>query len=581
MSLFPGNHLKKLFIMSSVCILAGGLLTASDTSSSPFSKSKTALATSYLEDNISTKENIFHYKSKDYTCSSIPGGMVAAPFDKTSTLGNGYEYTWARDTAISMHTVASLYEKSIKADNSKDIQKYGLYLYNYITNWLTKTVFQTPADISMFYVDSKQAPRTFQADGPPARVRALTYMSELFIQHPKTIKISEDKTVDLNKEFVIKNIFNPKTPKTDLIGYELKYITKNWNKITVGLWEMSHGHHYYTQMLDLIALIKSAALAKQLGYKQWPNKCLEQAYNIVVNLKSFYQKWQYYGEKHNLPKPQISMKIITELKDAKEKPIKNLDKWYEKYQRAAGLNISVVLGSLYGNIFDDLQEGSETYNLLKSNKFYKKIRKEINSFNVFPYSNEMIQTAYYLLNANVAKDVNPPYSQGIDVYAINSKKNFENGFGPFIGRYPSDHYTGFSWSDINKKANPWFISTVGMARYYYNLAYEYKVLGTITIPVKKSSTPEVINFFKQATRNKDLKPGTYKKGSKEFNEIISGLINSGNAIVKSANLIAEKYDMHMSEQIDRDTGKEASFPNLSWSYSSYIDTESDYNKAVK
>ena len=27
----------------------------------------------------------------------------------------------------------------------------------------------------------------------------------------------------------------------------------------------THGHHYYTQMLDLIALVKGAALAEQLG----------------------------------------------------------------------------------------------------------------------------------------------------------------------------------------------------------------------------------------------------------------------------------------------------------------------------
>ncbi len=574
------NKFSRLLALTTACLMTGSLLAASETPNAPFTKKGTALATSHLEANIATKDNVFQYKSKDYKCSSIPGAMVAAPVDKSSSLGNGYEYTWARDTAISMHTIASLYEKAIQAKNTQDIQKYGHYLYNYITNWLPKTVFQNPADISMFYVDSKQAPRTFQADGPPARVRGLTYMSEIFINNPQTIKISDDKTVELNKEFVVKNIFNPKTPKTDLIGYELKFITKKWNDITVGLWEMTHGHHYYTQMLDLIALVKGAALAKQLGYKKWPGKCLKQAYNIAVNLKSFYQEWEYYGEKHNLPKPQITMTIITELQDAKEKPIKNLDKWYEKYQRAAGLNISVVLGSLYGNIFDDMQEGSQTYNTLKRFKYYKKLREEINSFNVLPYSNEMIQTAYYLLNANVATDVNPPYSLGIDVYAINNKILFEDGCGPYLGRYPSDHYTGFSWSDITKKANPWFISTVGMARYCYNLVSEYKVLGEIVIPDEKSSTPKVISFFRQITGNKDFKPGTYKKDSKEFNEIISGLINSGNAIVKSANVIAEKYDMHMSEQIDRNTGKETSFPNLSWSYSSYLDTESAYNNAV-
>jgi glucoamylase len=544
-----------------------------------FTKENIKKVTNYLESNIATKTNVFNYKGKDYICKSIPGAMIAAPVDKTSPkLDNEYKYTWARDTAISMHTIASLYEQAITSNNKKDIQKYGHYLYNYITNWLPKTVFQNPADISMFYVDSKQAPRTFQADGPPARVRALTYMSEIFIKNPQTIKLA-DKTIELNKEFVVKNIFNPKTPKTDLIGYELKYISKNWNTKTVGLWEMTHGHHYYTQMLDLNALVKGAVLAKQLGYKNWTSKCLKQAYNIAVNLKSFYQEWKYYGEKHNLAEPQITIKIITELQNAEEKPIKVTDKWYEEYQRAGGLNTSVILGSLYGNIFDNLQKNSETYKLLYRYKYYKKLRANINEFNFLPYSNEMIQTAYYIRNANVAKNIEPPYSQGIDVYKINTKENLKNGFGPYIGRYPSDHYNGMSWSDINAEGNPWFITNAGLARYYYNLAYEYRVLGEVNIPDAKSNTPEVINFFRQASGIKDLKPGIYKKGSDIFNKIISGLSDSGNALMKSINKAAEKYDMHMSEQIDRNTGKEASFQNLSWSYSSFLDTYMKINRA--
>ena len=330
-------------------------------------------------------------------------------------------------------------------------------------------------------------------------------------------------------------------------------------------------------MLDLNALVRGAVLAKQLGYKNWTSKSLKQAYKIAVNLKSFYQEWKYYGEKHNLSEPQISMKIITELQNSEGKPIKVTDKWYEDYQRAGGLNTSVILGSLYGNIFDDFQKGSEAYKLLSTYKYYKKLRANLNNFNFLPYSNEMIQTAYYIRNANVAKTVEPAYALGIDVYKINTKENLVDGFGPYIGRYPSDHYNGLNWSNINVKGNPWFITTAGLARYYYNLAYEYKVMGEIKIPDGKSSTPDVIDFFRQSSGIKNLKPGIYKKGSKKFNKIIIGLIDSGDVMMKSVNKIAEKYDMHMSEQIGRNTGKEVSFQNLSWSYSSYIDTKTAYN----
>jgi len=362
----------------------------------------------------------------------------------------------------------------------------------------------------------------------------------------------------------------------DKIGYELNFICNNWNKETVGLWEMTSGHHFYTKMLDFNGLINGAALSKQLGYNKWTNKCLKQAFEIAHNLRGHYQEWEYYGFKHDLKSPQCTIKIVTELRHPDEKNIIPTEQWYEQYKRAAGLNASVLLGVLYANTFNDFQTNSQTFKLLHKNKYYKKLIENLNSYNFLPISNEVIQTAYYLRNANVGKDVDPPYSQGIDVYKINTL-----GKGPFIGRYPSDHYTGEYWSNNNLYGGPWFITTLGMARYYYTLAYEYKVIGSINIPNEDSSTPQVLNFFRQATSDNNLQPGIYKRGDKEFNRIIEGLINSGNKIVEAVNSIAENNDMHMSEQIDRNTAKETSFPNLSWSYSSYIDTYNQYIQTVK
>ncbi len=568
------KFLQTLF-MGFLILISAELISAAESSPAIFPTKNIELVKTHLQKNIATKENVFNFKSKEYECNSVPGAMVAAPNDTNNPLlGNGYEYTWARDTAISMHSIASLYEEAIISKNNEQIQKYGEYLYNYI-NWLKKTVFMKPADISMFYVDGTQAPRTFQADGPPARVRTLVYISDLFINLPQSI-IVDGKKVELNKNFVTENIFSPQKPDTDLIGYELNFICNNWNKETVGLWEMTSGHHYYTKMLDFNALIKGAALAKQLGYSKWSNRCLKQAFEISNNLKGYYQDWEYYGFKHDLKTPQCTIKIVTELRDPEEKTIIPTEHWYEQYKRAAGLNTAVLLGVLYGNTFNDFQSDSPTFKVLNKNKYYKKLIENLAAYNFLPTSNEIIQTAYYLRNANTAKDVEPPYSQGIDVYKINSI-----GKGPFIGRYPSDHYTGEYWSNNNLYGGPWFITTLGLARYYYTLANEYKTTGIINIPAENSPTPEVLNFFRQITFNTNLQPGTYKQGGKDFNSIIEGLINSGNKIVEAINSVAENNNMHMSEQIDRNTGKETSFQNLSWSYSSYIDTYNQYIKTVK
>jgi len=524
--------------------------------------------TGYLEKNIATKTNVFSYKEKDYSCKSIPGAVIAST--------KGMNAVWARDTALVMGTITQLYKDAIKANNKNNIQKYGNYLFNYIS-FLKKTVPVLPPDHAKFYIDGKKFPWMNQADGPALRVITLSNMAQAFITSPQTIKlIGTQKSVELNKKFVEENLFRSKTtkPGNSIIKYEADFISANWQKKTIDLWEESTGHHFFSELVQMKASLAAATLAKQLGHEKIANKYLITSYDICQSLKSFYQVWKYYGIRHNLSKPLGGFYCYTENKVPSQKSFKGEipKKWYEKWERGSGLNSSTMLGVIYANMFPDFQKGSITYKELFKNEYYKKLLKMYNDNNIgiLPTSNEVIQTVFHYQNAFTAKSVTP-YAEGLDIYAINTVTLKDKNYGVLVGRYPGDNYNGIDWSKVNVDGNPWFLATSGLANYYYTLAHEYRVIGKVIIPDVETKTPDVVKFFRQITGNKNIKPGIYTKDSKKFNEIIDGLVKNGNNIMRTVVHYAKPYDMHMSEQINRNTGKECSYEDLSWSYSSFLD----------
>ncbi|MCP4177547.1 MAG: hypothetical protein GY756_07255 [bacterium] len=531
-----------------------------------FSPENINKVTTNLESNIATKTNVFTFNSKDYNCKSIPGAVVASP--------KGMNSVWARDTALVMGTMTDLYQNAVKTDNKNNIQKYGNYLYNYV-NFLKKTIPVMPPDHAKFYMDGKKSPWMNQADGPALRIITLAQMAQTFINSPQTIKINgSSKTVKLNKEFVEDNFFNKSTkPENSLIKYEADFIAANWQKKTIDLWEESSGHHFFSEIVQMKASLSAAVLARQFKDVKSTRKYVKTAYDICQSLSSFYQTWNYYGIRHNLSKPLGGFYTYTENKKPSQKAFEGKvpKKWYEAWQRGSGLNSSTMLGVIYANMFADFQKNSTTYKELSNYKHYKKLLNmyDDNTIGVLPTSNKVIQTVYHYQNAFTAKSLTP-YAEGLDVYTINTL-NIKNGYTSLVGRYPGDNYNGIDWSKVKVDGNPWYLTTIGLANYYYTLANEYNITGEINIPAMNSKTPEVVKFFQQVTGNKNIKSGVYNKGSKVFNEIIIGLVNNGNNIMRTVVHLAKPYNMHMSEQINRNTGKEASYKNLSWSYSSFLD----------
>ncbi len=533
-----------------------------------FSTENIKKITGYLEDNIATKTNVFSYKSKDYSCKSTPGAVIAST--------KGMNAVWARDTALVMGTIVEFYSNAIKTNNKNDIEKYGNYLINYVS-FLKKTVPVLPPDHAKFYVNGKKFPWMNQADGPALRVITLAKAAQIFIDTPQTIKVTgTQESIKLDRKFVEDNLFNASSanPESNIIKYEADFISANWQKKTIDLWEESSAHHFFSELVQMKASLVAASLAKQLGQKKVAKKYVKTSYDICESLKSFYHTWKYYGIRHNLSKPSGSFYCYTENKKPSQKPFEGKvpKKWYEKWQRGSGLNSSTMLGVIYANMFPDFQKSSITYRELSKNKYYKKLLKMYNknSIGVLPTSNKVIQTIYHYQNAFTAKSLTP-YAGGLDVYEINSGILKKENYGAVVGRYPGDNYNGIDWSKVEVDGNPWFLTTSGLANYYYTLASEYKIIGEISIPHFKSNTPDVVKFFRQISGNKNIKPGNYAKDSNVFNEIIDGLVRNGDNIMRTVEHLAKPYNMHMSEEINRNTGKECSYDNLSWSYSSYLD----------
>lgn len=540
-----------------------------------FQNSNVDKTISYLEANISSQSNVFHNKEEGKEYTSIPGCVIAA--------SEGMYASWPRDAAIVMGTITRLYGESVKEKNEKNIQKYGNYLINYV-NWLKKTVPQEPADHAKFYIDGNKYEWMNQGDGPALRVITMSQMSDIFMKNPQTVITPEGKKINLDKDFVKNNFFGGGVkPEDNLITYEMDFINKNWNKKTFDIWEESNGYHFFTERVQLKAAICAAVLAKQLGDEKVVHEYLSMAVDLSNDLRTFYQEWFYYGIRHNLKKPLGGYLTYTENKLPSQTPFKGQppENWYEKWERGSGINSSVMLGAIYADIIPELSSGSDTYKLLSGDTDYMELynRYKDGRLELVLTSDKIIQTVYHYQNSFVEKGITP-YSEGLDVYKVNTISMAKGQKGMLVGRYPGDNYNGIYWAKVDVDGNPWILTTCNLARYYYMLAENYKELGKISIPSVDSKTPDVIKFFRQATADMSLQANkTYSRGDAEFDVIINGLIATGNDIMNNLSQYISD-DMRMSEQIDRNTGKSASYPNLTWSYSSFIDTYFEYKEAM-
>ncbi len=135
---------------------------------------------------------------------------------------------------------------------------------------------------------------------------------------------------------------------------------------------------------------------------------------------------------------------------------------------------------------------------------------------------------------------------------------------PLIGRYPGDKYDGNQFV----QGNPWVLTTVALAEYYYTLAHVYK---NSHLPVE--ITQHNRRFFEQLNI-KVLVATTYEYDTPEYNNVMTALIAEGDRYMQRINYhSACTWDyscMHYAEQIDAKTGRQTSAEDLTWGYVSIL-----------
>lgn len=131
------------------------------------------------------------------------------------------------------------------------------------------------------------------------------------------------------------------------------------------------------------------------------------------------------------------------------------------------------------------------------------------------------------------------------------------GAAPAVGRYPKDAYFG---------GGAYYFATLGIAEFYYRLAVAVQA-GRI-VPLDACNRPFFARFLDEAVVSGSELPS---KGTGR-ETVVAALAGRGDtlmALVRSFTLPSGE----LSEQFDRDSGRQTSAKNLGWSYAAFVTAE--------
>jgi len=149
-----------------------------------------------------------------------------------------------------------------------------------------------------------------------------------------------------------------------------------------------------------------------------------------------------------------------------------------------------------------------------------------------------------------------------DLYTVN-KKNPK--LATAVGRYPEDRYNGYTAKENG--GNPWMLLTAGMAEVCYRTRNAWKKKGAFKV------TKRNLSFIKYVNGGGKLKftaGETIHAKDARFKSTLSGLVSTGDGYLERVRKHTQKNGMHLSEQWNRETGKQQGAADLTWSYVSFI-----------
>lgn len=458
----------------------------------PFSEEDIETLKEHLLKNISTETNVFHKRLEGKKITSLPGAVIAAPAAQGLSFVQDYIFRWARDGAITMATVFALY---LRAKTTDEQERLRSYLINYI-----KFIKVCNANPPLNGIDIRGEPKFNidgtlwtgswgrpQNDGAALIVIVLTQMLKVFIDENQ-----DQSIIDMLYSF----------SNDSLIKSNLEYISQHFTEPSFSAWEEVRGSHFFRSCVQRRALYEGAELANAFGDSQAGRYYIEQAKALeAFMMRHWVEETGYYHE------------AIAE-SDA----------------RGSGLDITVIMGLVYGRMF----KTGDAFSVLHTRS---------------------LSSAFFIRNCFE------------NLYEINLKMKQTTGYGPLIGRYVDDIYDG----DQNLYGNPWFLTTNAFAEFYYTVADALMRAGSFELSFMS------IQFFKQILPDVTLDDHqilNHKINAVLFEKLIAGLIQSGDNMLEAVKSFCCTYPdgtgLHMSEQIDRRSGQQKSATDLTWSYASTI-----------
>ena len=459
---------KNIFLfLISICFTSILFAQSAYDNAPPFSFNEIKMIRRNLFNNIATHQHVFTKKDLNRIIISTPGAILASPSNHDPFFSQDYQFHWVRDAALTMNEVVYLYAHS--SDRERKILKSYLMYYIEYEKQAQRYILGEPKynlDGTVFEGDWARP----QNDGPA--LRAITLMNILH-----ELKNTEPQAW-------IRNIYYRMVVK------DLDYIELHWHDFSYDLWEeVNDQDHFFTKMVQRKALIVGANWAKTFDD---------------------YTRYQVYKNIAN----QLSLSLMNHWDGNRGYYTETLKQLNYK---GGGLNISILLGVLYGAV----DSPNDAFSLNED-----KILKTI-------YALRQAFALEYPINRNHLEQV------------------------PLMGRYPNDIYDG----DQFILGNPWILTTAALAQYYYALAQLFLKQGYVVVD------KDNLLFFQQ------IDPAITYIGmikDKQFHRIIHQLILQGDTLlmrIKSLGLCYAKDDCyHYAEQIDRTTGKQTSAKDLTWGY---------------
>lgn len=449
----------------------------------PFNTTELAQVKGYLLGNIATASNKVDKYDEGRMIYSLPGAVLASPSRFGNNFSQDYQFHWTRDAALTMQEIIYLYLHADQAEKNR----LKTYLLNYIdfeykaqhqsSHSGEETLGQPKFNIDGTIWEGEWARP--QNDGPALRAQALIQIANIFL-------------AEGDKRFVQEKL-------TEMITTDLDYVARVWTQSNYDLWEeVNDQDHFFNKIVQRKAFINGALLMRRLSDNTRANSYSSIASQLTNSLQGHWNESRgYLSETIN-----------------------------QQYYKGGGLDTSILLGVLYGDLHD--------------------------ATDPFAITNDRVMSSiYYLRNAFAG------------LYRVNI---MNRQLPPLLGRYTSDIYDGNHFT----YGNPWILITNALAEYYYTSAKRLVEQKEIRV------TANNILFFQQISPELINHEGVIKldKNREQFNAIIQALIHEGDQLLVNIKQYGVCYDdggcLHFAEQIDRASGKQVSAKDLSWGYATLL-----------